>query len=224
MHIQELGSFGAHFGLVKGSCEAVSQAFLDWQMTFLPDYSMRLTATPVGGSIGEALSELLPRTAPIAVKYLFWPLNEKWTLYFDNGRLGTDTSPPSVLAARLQTDGIRISLAEHLVDRTSKKVLQYGAIVFEYFEKANVRRSIFATNDGGRWVFGQEGPPFPFEHEDAYESRRVRDRFPRHLLLQYLRELNASLDGRSTSPFECGPGKLLVKSGQLPRDLKQFFE
>jgi hypothetical protein len=26
--------------------------------------------------------------------YLFWPLNEEWTLYFDNGRLGTDASPP----------------------------------------------------------------------------------------------------------------------------------
>jgi hypothetical protein len=224
MRIQEFGSFGAQFGLIKGSCDAVSQGFLDWQMTFLPDYGMRLTAAPIGGSIRDALLKLLPRTAPIAVKYLFWPLNEEWTLYFDNGRLGTDASPPSVLAARLHTDGIRISLAEHLLDRGSNKVRQYGSTVFEYFENTEVRRTIFATNDGGKWVFGQTGTAFPFEDERAYEARLVRDRFSGPLLLQYLRELNASLDGVSESPFEHGPGKLLVKSGRIPRDLKEFLE
>lgn len=224
MHIREFGSFGVQFGLIKGSCETVSQAFLDWQMTFLPAYGMRVTAAPISGLISDALAKLLPRTAPIAVKYLFWPLNEEWTLYFDNGRLGSDASAPSVLAARLQTDGIRISLAEHLVDRSSKKVLQYGATVFEYFEKANVRRSIFVINDGGKWVFGQDGAALPFEHEASYESRLVRDRFSGALLLKYLQELNASLDGVSESPFERGPGKLLVKSGKMPRDLTEFHE
>jgi hypothetical protein len=222
MHIQEFGSFAVQFGLIKGSCEIVSQGFLDWQMTFLPDYGMRLAAAPIGGTISDALLKLLPRTAPIAVKHLFWPLNEEWTLYFDNGRLGTDASPPSVLASRLHTDGIRISLADHLADRSSRKVLQYGATIFEYFENTNVRRSIFAMNDGGTWVFGQEGTAFPFEDENAYKARLVRERFSRTLLLQYLRELNASLDGVSESPFEHGPGKLIVKSGQMPRDFKEF--
>ena len=224
MHIQEFGSFAVRFGLIKGSCEAVSQGFLDWQMTFLPAYGMRLTAAPIGGSISEALPKLLPRTAPIAVKYLFWPLNEEWTLYFDNGRGGTDVSPPSVLAARLHTDGIRISLAEHLVDRSSKEVLQYGATVFEYFEKTEVRRTVYVANDGGKWLFGQQGTAFPFEDEHAYQARRVRDCFPGPLLLRYLRELNASVDGESDSPFEDGPGRLLVKSGRMPRDLKEFLE
>jgi hypothetical protein len=224
MHIQEFGSFAVRFGLIKGNCETVSQGFLDWQMTFLPDYGMRLAAEPIGGTISDALLKLLPRTAPIAVKYLFWPLNEEWTLYFDNGTLGTDASPPSVLASRLYTDGIRISLADHLVDRSSEKVLQYGATIFEYFENTKVRRSIFATNDGGKWVFGQEGTAFPFEDENSYKARLVRERFSKTLLLQYLQELNASLDGISESPVEHGPGKLVVKFGQMPCDLKEFYE
>lgn len=68
MQIQQFGSFGVQFGLIKGSCKTVSQEFLDWKMTFLPDYGMRLGAVPIGGTITNALDRLLPRTAPIAVK------------------------------------------------------------------------------------------------------------------------------------------------------------
>jgi hypothetical protein len=224
MHIQEFGSFSVQFGLIRGSCETVSQDFLDWQMTFLPDYGMRVAATPIGGTISDALRELLPRTAPIAVRYLFWPLNEEWTLYFDNGKLGTDASPPALLASRLHTDGIRISLVDHMVDRGSKKVLQYGATIFEYFEKNRMRRSIFAANNGEKWIFGQEGTAFSFEDENAYQAGLVRERFSRSMLLRYLHELNASLDGVSESSFDHGPGKLVLKSGQMPRDLREFHE
>jgi hypothetical protein len=224
MHLQQLGSFGAQFGLIKGSCETVSHNFLEWQMGFLQGYSMLLTPAAIEGTIDDALNNLLPRTAPMTTKYLFWPLNETWTLYFDNGRLGSDASPPSVLASRLHTDGIRISLADHTVGQSSKQVLQYGATVFEYFENATVRRSIFAMNDGGKWVFGQEGTAFPFEDNNSYKARLARDRFPKTLLLHYLQKLNASLDGTQLSRFEHGPGKLFVKSGQMSRDLTEFYD
>lgn len=224
MHVKQFGSFAVQFGLIKASCEMVSQGFLDWQMAFLPEYGMRLAAAPIAGTISDALQNLLPRTAPIATKYLFWPLSENWTLYFDNGRLGTDASPPSVLASRLHTDGIRISLADHAVDQSTKKVLQYGATIFEYFENTSLRRRVFAANDGGKWVFGQEGAAFGFEDENSYKERLVRDRFSKTLLLHYLQEVGASLDGTTHSPFENRPGKLIVKLGKMPRDLRAFNE
>jgi len=59
----------------------LSQGFLDWQMTFLPERGMRLTEEPIAGTISDALRKLLPRTVPIVTRYLFWPLNEEWTLY-----------------------------------------------------------------------------------------------------------------------------------------------
>jgi hypothetical protein len=224
MHLQQFGAFGVQFGLIRASCEVASQGFLEWQMTFLPEYGMSLSATPICGTVGAALHNLSPRTTPIATKYLFWPLNEEWTLHFDNGRLGTDASPPSVLASRLHTDGIRVSLADHRVDRPTNQVIQYGATIFEYFENATLRRSVFAANDGNKWVFGQEGAAFPFEDEKSYRARLVRDRFPKNLLLHYLHELNASLDGTRTSPLENGPGKLIVKSGRMPQHLREFYE
>lgn len=223
MHLKEFGSFGVQFGLIRGSCELVAQGFLDWQNEFLREHGMRLTAVPISGAISNALQDLLPRTAPIAVRYLFWPLNEEWTLYFDNGRLGTDASPPSVLASRLHTDGMRISLADHTSDQSSN-VLQYGATIFEYFEKTDSRRLVFVANDAGKWSFGQEGAAFGFENEDAYRARLVSERFPRKLLLHYLKELNASLDGSMHSPVERGPGILIVKSGSGLPTLSEFHE
>jgi hypothetical protein len=178
----------------------------------------------VSGPISDALKKLLPRTAPISTSYLFWPLNEEWTLYFDNGHLGTDASPPSVLASRLHTDGIRICLADELVEPGTGRVLQYGATIFEYFEDAEARRFIYAANDGGRWVFNQGGTPFHFEVTETYKSRLVRDRFTASILLQYLNELNAGIDEGSESPNEYGPGRLIIKTGEMPRNYVEFHE
>ncbi len=56
-------------------------------------------------------------------------------------------------------------------------------------------RALAASNDGGRWVFDQEGEPFAFEQVEQYQARRVRDRFTFEMLKDYLRHLGLS-------PFE----------------------
>lgn len=50
-------------------------------------------------------------------------------------------------------------------------------------------RSVHAANDGGRWVFGQSGTPFPFEESERYAARRIRDRFTFAMLGRYLESL-----------------------------------
>jgi hypothetical protein len=56
----------------------------------------------------------------------------------------------------------------------------------------NYERSLSATNDGGRWVFVNEGAPLPFENTDAYRARSIRERFTPELLDRYLRALGIS--------------------------------
>lgn len=99
----------------------LSQGFLDWQMTFLPERGMRLAEEPIAGTISDALRKLLPRTVPIVTRYLFWPLNEEWTLYFDNGRLGA--SQASVLAAKLR----RLSCRDCLCVGCARSRVRQGA-------------------------------------------------------------------------------------------------
>lgn len=224
MLVKQFGTFRNSFGLVKGRCEAVAQGFQEWQNEFLSQHGFHLSEDVWSGTVSDALNRVLPRTTPISTRYLFWPLNEEWTLYFDNGRLGTDASPPSVLASRLHTDGMRISLADELVEPGTGRVLQYGSTVFEYFESGEARRFIYAANDGGKWVFNQGGTPFRFENAETYKSRLVRDRFSAPILLRYLKALNASLDGRIESPDQYGPGRLITKTGQMPRNYAEFHE
>jgi hypothetical protein len=60
---------------------------------------------------------------------------------------------------------------------------------------SNSVRAIYAANDGGRWVFGHSGEPFPFEKLEQYQAHRVWDRFTFEMLKDYLRHLGLA-------PFE----------------------
>jgi len=77
-------------------------------------------------------------------------------------------------------------------------------------------------NDGGRWVFGQSGEPFPFEKLEHYQARRVRDRFTFDMLKDYLRHLGLS-------PFEedfylpaGAPAWLVEKTGPVVPAHKEY--
>jgi hypothetical protein len=72
----------------------------------------------------------------------------------------------------------------------------WPAVIWEVYDTAEnggdadgYRRSIAASNDGGRWVFETSGAPFPFEDQGRYTARRKRDRFPPDLLRDYLRQM-----------------------------------
>jgi len=86
----------------------------------------------------------------------------------------------------------------------------------------NTVRSIYAANDGGRWVFGHFGEPFAFEQVEKYQERRVRDRFTFEMLKDYLRHLGLS-------PFEedfyLPPGSrawLIQKTGPATTGGRQY--
>lgn len=51
------------------------------------------------------------------------------------------------------------------------------------------RRSVAVSKDGSRWVFEQNGRPFPFEDASLLTLRRVRDRFTEGALSDYFRGL-----------------------------------
>lgn len=48
--------------------------------------------------------------------------------------------------------------------------------------------------ESGRWEFSTSGKPQPFEEEDAYRRRLVRERFTRDMLLGYLHALAIEAD------------------------------
>jgi hypothetical protein len=191
----------------------VAADFLSWQQNILQKWGFKLEMTEREAPLGEALKALRPLTAPIVTRYLFWPVDEDWTLYFDNGAQGTDAGPPSVLSSRLGVGAMRVVMADEVTDPDSGQVRRYRATILECYSGGVERRHIFVVNDGGKWKFGQSGEPFAFEDTAAYNARSISDRFTNAMLLDYLKKLGVDLAGEPSSPAK---GYLLEKQGEMP--------
>ncbi|HLM44595.1 MAG TPA: hypothetical protein VK458_12045, partial [Myxococcaceae bacterium] len=150
---------------------------------------------PVSGPLEQALSALLPLTSPEALRQLFIPTRSPWTGYVENARGGTDAaSAMSYMARTLGCRGMRVVAVPHTLRKDRGR---YGAVMWEVYgpretDWLNYLRTLYAANDGGRWVFGQSGEPFPFEKLERYQARKVRDRFTFDMLKEYLHHLGLS--------------------------------
>lgn len=120
-------------------------------------------------------------------------LEAGWTAVLTDGPTGTDLGMvPSLVARELNAVAVRATATDPSTGR-------FSATILEVFDPAvrdllRCRRSIAAADDGGRWTFEQFGPPFEFERVDAYERRRVRDRFTAAMLFEYLAALGVPSD------------------------------
>jgi hypothetical protein len=66
-------------------------------------------------------------------------------------------------------------------------------------------RTISAHAEDGRWSWDESGAVQSFERPDAYRARRIRDRFSRSLLVEYLTALGIAVD----EPASFGRGVLV---------------
>jgi hypothetical protein len=90
---------------------------------------------------------------------------------------------------------------------------RYGGVQFELFgpertDFLNYVRTISIAYDGSRWEFGATGEVQPFEELEAYQARRVRDRFMSEMLERYCRALGLEV----FDPGTYGPEAVLFES------------
>jgi len=215
MKLDELGSFASSIGLIKSSCRLVASEFLRWQEDILKPWGFKIEVETVDSTLSQALAKLKPRTSPIITKYLFWPLADNWTMYIDNGVHGSDASPPSVLATRLDVDAVRVVMCLDDLPAGNTRNATFYANILEYYRGNKEIRHIFASNDGGVWRFGQSGEPFSFENTEAYKSRSIRNRFTASMLLEYLSNLGIDLQSEDFGGRD-GSGYVLKKQGKMP--------
>ncbi|WP_224372651.1 hypothetical protein [Hyalangium versicolor] len=86
----------------------------------------------------------------------------------------------------------------------------------------NYLRTLYAMNDGGRWVFGQSGEPFPFENLERYQVRRIRDRFTFDMLKEYLLHLGLSPFQEEFYLPQGAPAWLVEKTGPVVHTYKEY--
>jgi hypothetical protein len=182
-------------GFLELGAEQAAQAFATWQREQVTSQGSTIEVLPVSGTLEQALSRLLPLTSGERQRrYLFIPTRSAWTAYVNSVWTGTDAASPMRYMARwLSIRCLRVVAVPHTLRKHGGG--RYGGVMLDVFgpeqpgEILNYVRSIYAANDGGRWVFGHSGEPFPFEQVEQYQARRVRDRFTFEMLKDYLRHL-----------------------------------
>jgi len=184
-------------GFLKKPLSNVVEEHLKWQREIYNEISkntgIHIETRSIRGGLKDALEALLPLVSIGHSRMVFVPTASEWTAYFDNNWRGTDpVAPMRVLAKRLICEGMRVTAVHHHMPKKveANKRRAYGAAILEVYDShGNDHRTVYAANDGGRWVFGQSGKPYSFEHISAYSAQRTRDRFTIDMLEGYLKEL-----------------------------------
>ncbi len=133
-------------------------------------------------------------------------------------------SAMSYMAETLGCRGMRIGAVPHTLHKDRGR---YGIVALEVYGPQrthwlNYVRTLYAMNDGGRWAFGQSGEPFPFEKQEQYQARRVRDRFTFDMLEEYLRQLGLSPFEEDFYLPEGVPAWLVEKEGPSVRARREY--
>jgi hypothetical protein len=209
-------------GFLECGRERVVSFFVGWQNSVVLAATGRTAvAREVPGGLETALAELLPLTTPRPVRHLFVPTQNGWTAYFNNFRRGTDSSSTRYMARSLACRGLRIVATPHTTRKQGAEHRgRWGATILEIYAPREVKihntlRSIYAANDGGRWVFGADGEVQPFENVAAYAQARIRDRFTPEMLRDYSEALGVRPFDDSFYMPE-GAATLVEETGRMP--------
>jgi hypothetical protein len=142
----------------------------------------------------EPFPEILTRLEPLTLmgqeRELLLQTDSLWTVYLDNGvKLLERIAPTMELCRILKCRGLVVVCKPHTVNRRNATG-RHGSVQFQLFAQEqtdflNYLRTIYATHDGDRWVFGAHGTPQPFEIPERYLAPRVKDRFTSEMLEAY---------------------------------------
>lgn len=174
------------YGLIRCDLERVVHA----RRKMYRDAGLTVTSSDVDAPLAECFSMLEP-LSPAPTKELYLTTTFGWTSFFSNGCRGSDPSlPMKQLAETLGTMSLRAC--------ATPEDFPYQSVILEVYDapqsgadQYGYRRTIAASNDGGRWVFEQSGEPFQFEDTSHYDARRKRERFTREMLAANLVDLGA---------------------------------
>ena len=185
-----LWPLGQKVGFVELEFAAAIEAYRAWTRGWKPP-------RPSFKEVRETLLiDQLPRLLPLEMPYtrrLLVAHGQRWTAILDNSRGGGDPYPAVAELSRIA--GARGVLAGY----TPQEQYPYPATQFHLFGSQGeyVRTIDCGVFDSGRWSFEAYGTEQPFEELEAYNSRRVHDRFTRPMLLRYLSALGIEADTMS---------------------------
>jgi hypothetical protein len=221
-----LAPITSEIGFIEGPIARVVEAFIAWQAP-LQLGGVTLTSHQVSGDLETALRSLLPLTSDERRRYLFTPTRSRWVAYFDNGHRGTDVfSAISYLARTIKVNAVRVMAIPNTIESNVGQAKgRYGGLMLEVYGPQrghflNIQRSVGLINDGGRWRFDANGPPFPFEKTDRYAAKSTKERFSFADLVEYLDAFE--IRAFSDNFYEVSDAQLILKNGPALPDSRAY--
>lgn len=196
-------------GFLEVSLDDALEAVEAWRRSLYP----AVTVSRQRDGFPDVLGRLEPLTGGARPRELLVAAG-RWTAYFDNSLRGTDAvSAVGHLTRKLQCQGLAIDVVPHTVGAPGVREGRMGAVQFELFgpldtEFLNYVRTVSVVFDGSRWQFNATGTEQAFEEVDAYQARRVRDRFTSAMLERDCQALGIEV----FDPSFYGPDAVLVES------------
>jgi hypothetical protein len=166
-------------GFLNRDLERIVNVDTNWK-SLIGQFSFRRVA----GNLSTMLRELEPLSGGMT-RALWVETKSEWTAYFDNSINGSDPyGPISYMSRLLSCRGVTVSCFPDIEGQS------YGQTRFDLWGQEpvnafNCTRSIGATHDGDRWSWDIEGEPLPFERTETYSRKRIKDRFPPELAIEY---------------------------------------
>lgn len=196
---------GCSVGFLERPVATVLAATQAWYRSL----GRRWTETSFGSQpLVDVLMALAPLQQPPR-RQLIVGTKGNWTMHANNSRGGGDSvSWVGHLSRVLKCHGV---IAEHVPpSQYPYPSTQFELLGPEGSPPLYYIRSISAgIYDEGRWRFLANGPVQGFEKIDRYGARRIRDRFDRAMLIEYLGALGIRADDpdffTSTSLLDEGP-------------------
>lgn len=163
---------------IAASLSKVHQCLLYWASGNPADRDIR------GRRLDQPFAEVLQHLEPRFFnpdRAILVELTNGWTAFFDNhSRHFAPAAELFILCQRLKTQTC------HFFHETEGT--QDGSSVFahnSFAPPSTVKERTVWLGKESRWEFRATGEPLPFENLEAYQSRRLRDRLPPALLLNY---------------------------------------
>lgn len=204
-------------GFLRAPLRVVAQGLAEWRQRIHGSVQVEHR----DGSLFANVPVLEPLTSGVRPRELVVATqNSEWTALFDNGVQGGDpVSTVGYLASALGVQGTVVVSVPDVPEGPGRRP-RYGARQLEMFAPTatdflNCVRTISLTRDGSRWRFDANGAVQSFEDTEAYEQRKVVDRFSATMLVEYC----AALGLRPfDSDFLSGPCVLVRNPATPPQN------
>jgi len=139
---------------------------------------------PVVGDLSTMLQELEPLSGPMT-RALWVETKSEWTAYFDNSIGGSDPyGSISYISRLLSCRGVTVSCFPDIKEQSSGQ-MRFDLWGQEPVDAFHCTRSIAATREDDTWSWDVAGMPLSFEKMETYSRKRIKDRFPPELAIQY---------------------------------------